>query len=223
MKKFPSSFFTSLLFLILASSCSLLDGNKIIPPLDYLEKGVKIDIKNFFNGDVEGFAIIQDQDSKIIGTKTIKMSGKWEDNKGVIQHVFTSLDGSKENRTWLITLEKDGTYDAVGHDVISPAQGKQLGNSSQIIYSLRINGQNGKEEFRYEDKTYLIDENSAIMISNVKKGHLSGFKIIASLKKVNNKLSPKDKNIPSVKEVMINFDQASKIKLEDDQGVKTAQ
>ena len=88
--------------------------------MDYLEKGTKFDVKNFFNGDIEGFGILQDSDGKIKGTKTVKISSKWEGDKGVMQQNWISSDGTKESRTWLITLGSDGLFSAVGHDVISP-------------------------------------------------------------------------------------------------------
>jgi hypothetical protein len=185
MKK---SSYLSLVFLLLffASSCSLLNNFAKTPELDYLDKGTKMDIRKFFNGDIEGFAITQDDNGKILNTQTIKISGKWEDNKGVVQQNFVFADGTKDSRTWLFTVNADGTFDAIGHNVAGPSQGKQFGNAAQMVYSL-LTSQNGvKQETKFVDKTYLVDDKSAILISRFRKSGASG-KTIVSLKKLNSK------------------------------------
>lgn len=170
------------------SSCAYVD--KLLSPhrateLDYLDKSTKIDIKKFFTGDVEAFAIIQDENAKIIGTYSSKINGKWDENKGVIQHNFIDDSGNKENRTWLITLQPDGTFEVVGHDFTKTADGKQLGNAAQMIYSLIVRTKEGKEEVKFEDKMYLVDEKSMILISNFTKPNGDTGKKIVSLRKIN--------------------------------------
>ncbi len=166
------------------SSCYMFGSFNKSEPIDYLDRGVKFDIKKFFNGDIEAFAIVQDENGKIIDTKTVKINGRWEENKGVIQQNFILADGKKDSRTWLITANGDGTFEGVGHDVLTMATGKQKGGSGQMIYDLLVNGQNGREEIKFEDRMYLVNENSAIMISSMKKGYSPAGRIIMSLSKV---------------------------------------
>ncbi len=163
---------------------------KAAVPLDYIESSSKLDIKKFFNGDIEAFSIKQDENEKIIGTAIIKISGKWDENKGTIQQNFVYNDGTKDSRTWLITLNSDGTFDAIGHDVSSPAQGKQIGNAALSNYTLAFGSKAAKEEVSFDDRMYMVDEKSMIMISSFKKlgsksvgKNLSG-KSIISLKKI---------------------------------------
>jgi hypothetical protein len=184
MKNF-SRFFLAVFFVSSLSSCAFLDRFNKAPELDFLDRGSKIDLKKFFNGEIEAFAITQDENGKISGTQTAKISGKWDENKGVIQQNFIYADGTKDSRTWLITINSDGTFDAVGHDVTSPAKGKQSGNAAQMIYSLSLAGKDGKQEVKFEDKMYLVDDKSMIMISNFKRGYSSSGKSIFSLKKIN--------------------------------------
>lgn len=168
----------------LLSSCAFLQNFNKHPEVDSLDKGVKIDIRKFLNGDLEGFAIVQDGDGKIIDTQTIKINGKWDENKGVVQQNFIFANGKKDSRTWLITLEENGTFDAVGHNVTAPAQGKQIGNAMQMFYTLSLPAEVGKQNVSFEDKIYLVDDKSAIMISSFKKGFSSSGKFIISLKKL---------------------------------------
>jgi len=177
-------FFAAISVVSLLLSCAYFESLNKSPDLDYLDKGTKMDIKKFFNGEVEGFAITKDEEDKIIGTQTIKITGKWEENKGVVQQNFTYSDGKKDNRTWLITVNSDGTFDAAGHDVSSLGKGKQIGNVAQMTYSLLVAGKKDtKQEVKFEDRIYLIDEKSAIMISNFEGGYNPSGQTVFSLKK----------------------------------------
>jgi hypothetical protein len=192
--------YTSLVLITLAatSSCAFLEKfseSKALPPIDYLENAQKMDIKKFFDGDIEGFAIKQGENGKIIETQSLKIVASWDDNKGVIKKNNVSNDGSKDNRTWLVTLNSDGTIDAVGHDVVSPAKGKQVGNAAQIAYSLMVGDKSGREEVVFEERMYLVSDNEMMMITNFKKkkpdskkaDNKSYGKIITSLRKVSSK------------------------------------
>ena len=197
MKKISKILFVS--FLILNTSCVLL--NKSRPTeLDTMEKGVKMDIKKFFNGEIEGFAITQNSAGKIIDTKTIKISGRWDDTKGTIRQESTSASSDKkENRTWLVSLFEDGTFDAIGHDVSSTAKGIQINNAARMNYSLLLQKDGVKKETKFEDKMYLIDEKSMIMISSFDAGSNNRGKTIISLKKIGSKSD-------SLKSEVVKFD-----------------
>lgn len=163
---------SSIIFLILsASSCAVLDKafrEKEDRSLDFIDGSTKMDLKKFFEGELEGFAVKQDENDKIIETFTAKINGKWDANKGVVQFNFSHSGGEKDSRTWLITLNSDGSFDGVGHDVVKPMEGKQAGNVAQSFYSLNVGSKANKEEIRFREKIYLVDEKSAILISEFK-------------------------------------------------------
>jgi hypothetical protein len=166
MKKFLR-FSTAVIAISMLSSCAYFENlfsKKQIAELDSLETAPKIDIKKFFNGDVEGFAITQDSSGKIIGTIQVKISGKWDENKGEIKQNFIYDGTTKDSRIWLVTVNVDGTFDAIGHDFVAPAQGKQVGNALQMLYTLNLMDQGSKQPVGFEDKMYLVDEKSMIEI-----------------------------------------------------------
>ena len=188
MKKFLR-FSTAIIAISMLSSCAYFENlfaKKQIAELDSLETAPKIDIKKFFNGDIEGFAITQDSAGKIIGTVQVKISGKWDENKGEIKQNFIYDSATKDSRIWLVTVNADGTFDAIGHDFTAPAQGKQIGNAAQMLYSLNLMDQGSKQAVRFEDKMYLVDEKSMIEISTYKKANGISGKTITSLKKIGN-------------------------------------
>jgi len=181
-----------LLSLIFTSSCAELFKRKEIKPLDYINGSVKMNYKKFFDGEIKGFAIKQGEDGSILSSKTVLVKGQWDGNKGVVKFNYVYNNGKKDSRTWLITLNSDGTFDAIGHDIIKPAHGRQIENAAQSTYSLKEKDANNiKSEVFYEDRMYLVDKDSMMLISNYKKknnGHISNNdsfgKIITSLTKI---------------------------------------
>ncbi len=169
------------------SSCAQLDmilkGKKEVTPIDYLANGAKINIKNFLNGDLEGFAIVQDADGKIESSFVIKSNGKWEETRGTVQYNYTFNGGKKDSRTWLITVNDNGDFSAIGHDFVETGQGAQLGNTARVTYSLMTNYKEAKQKIDYEDKFYLVDDNSAVIISTMSQGRKDLGKAIISLRK----------------------------------------
>jgi hypothetical protein len=184
MKKLSSI----LIILLFSTSCTYIKNLNVdkAKEISYLEKP-KLDIKAFFNGDLESFAITQDGNGKVIDGYTAKIKGEWEDNKGVIKNNLFYNDGKKDNRTWLITDHLDGTFDIVGHDVSDAETGKQIGNAFQVFYNLAIsqNGSKQKSKVRVENESYLVDENSMIgtLIVKSKDGKIIS-KSIVSVKKI---------------------------------------
>lgn len=182
--------------LLVSSSCAgLFQENKnVVEPIDYLSNGTKLDYKSFFDGQVDGFSIIKDQDGKIIGTRKVYIDGEWDGNKGTIKNRYVYNDGKKDSRTWLVTLFKDGTFDAIGHDIAAPAQGTQVSNAAQSTYTLRTKKDSGFDNVFYEDRMYLVDEDSMIMITNYKREKVNpspdvrdnSGQVITSLYKVKN-------------------------------------
>jgi hypothetical protein len=182
-------FSIAIIAILALPSCAYFENffsKKQIPELDSLQTAPKIDIKKFFNGDIEGFAITQNSAGKIIGTIQVKISGKWDENKGEIRQNFIYDGAIKDSRIWLVTLNADGTFDAIGHDFLAPAQGKQIGNAAQILYTLNLMDQGSKKPVRFENKMYLVDEKSMIEISTYNKVNGISGKTITSLKKIGN-------------------------------------
>lgn len=176
------------------SSCGVLEKlkgssqNKTLSPIVYLNNAPKYDVKKFLNGDLEGFAIVRNEKDEIIDSFTAKVDGFWEENRGTIKYSFKFNNGKKDARTWLITVERSGDYEAVGHDFAAPAKGRQSGNVSEIIYSLKKEYRGRKEKIDHDDKIYLVDKNSAIVISEMRIGKKMIGRVTLSLKKLKKKV-----------------------------------
>ena len=72
--------------------CALF-GCSGIEPKKYIEQQPQADIKEFFNGPIKAWGIIQDRSGNVVSKFDVDMVGKWEDNKGVLEEDFHYYDG----------------------------------------------------------------------------------------------------------------------------------
>jgi hypothetical protein len=175
-----------LVFSLTISSCALLQKKNVDNDSDikaYADDKTKFDIRKALNGNLKGFGVWQNAAGKVIKKFTIEVNGTWEDNKGVVKKSYVFEDGSKDSRTWLITVDDENNYVAIGHDIVGDAVGKQYGGASKMNYILSIKDGSIKSDHKVEDWTYAVNDKSFINILNVDK--VGNEKIIISLKKSN--------------------------------------
>ena len=166
MKKFP------LLILIFAImfcfSCS------INSPEIYSKNTPKFDIRQYFRGDLEAFGILKDRGGKVIKTFTVKMNGSWNGNDGKLVEDFAFNDGKTDHRVWELKVFDDNNFTGKAGDVVGIAKGQQFGNAMKMNYVLKIPYNNSTIEVKIDDWMYLIDNNTLINESVLKK---FGFKV----------------------------------------------
>lgn len=175
----------AILAIFLLSSCALLQQKKPDPEISFLSQAPRVNIQEFFDGDIDVFAIMQDENGKIIKSYTASIYGEWDENKGVVKNKYFYNDGSKDSRTWLITDNKNDTFDAVGHDMAEAARGQQKGNAIQMLYALYVKENGIKTKVRFEESYYLVDKDSMIAnaIAKDERGKIIS-KATISLKKI---------------------------------------
>ena len=89
-----------ILFTMFLSNCS--HDAKI-----YEKSNPKIDIRDFFNGNLEAFGIVRDRSNKVIKTFKAKIKGSWQGNIGTLEEHFEFSDSKKDHRVWTIKMIDD--------------------------------------------------------------------------------------------------------------------
>lgn len=152
--------------------------------IDFVSSAPAMNIKNFLEGDLEGHGIKVNRYGEIVEVQLIKIKSRWQGNKAQIEFNY-QLDGQIfDSRIWLLTLNQDGTFEANSHDAVGTVKGKQKGNTAQIIYDLMVPESDRKVKSHFEDKFYLVDNNSAILISKIGKYYQHDSTWTYSVKKV---------------------------------------
>jgi hypothetical protein len=143
-------------------------------PKIYENSSPKFDIRKFFRGNLEAYGILQDRSGKVIKTFTVKMTGSWQGNEGVLKEDFVFSDNKTDHREWKISMIDDHNFTAKAGDVVGIAKGEQYGNALRMNYVLTIPVDGKNYDCPINDWMFLINDDSLINVSTITK---FGFKV----------------------------------------------
>lgn len=165
------------MFCFLISGC----GSKSI---DYYEsRKEKIDMREFFNGEIEGWGALFD----IWGNQTrsfyVHINGSWDGNKGVLDEKFDFDDGEKQTRKWDVYFENESVFKAKALDIIGDATGIQKGNAVNLNYILEVPYKNSTINLSMDDWMYKIQDNAVVNKTSMKKFGIKVGELVLIMKK----------------------------------------
>jgi len=140
----------------------------------YGDKSNKMDLKNFFDGEIEGWGSLFDFNGRQTRSFKVEIKGKWEGDVGVLEEWFIFDDGEKTQRTWNIVFSDKNSFVGSAGDVIGEAKGKINGNAVNLNYVLNIPYKNSTINLNMDDWMYLVEENMILNRTSMKK---FGFKV----------------------------------------------
>lgn len=148
---------------IMLSSCA---GNA----LEYY-KGTtpKADIKEYFNGPIKAWGIVQDWRGRVVSQFDIDMVGKWDGDTGTLTEKFTYYDGKKQERVWTIKKLPDGTYEGTAADILDKATGATEGNAARWNYVMDLPVDATTYRIRFDDWMWQMNDGVLINRSYLKK------------------------------------------------------
>lgn len=153
---------------------------------DYQHNEPKLDIRQYLNGKITAWGVLEDRSGKITRRFVVDMEGKWEGNHGTLEEYFTFDDGEKSHRLWRITFTDDHHFSAKADDVIGVATGSQYGNALQMQYvlDLLVDKETQKRyHVNLDDWMYLVDEEILVNKSTIKKFGITFAKLTLFFKK----------------------------------------
>jgi hypothetical protein len=136
----------------------------------YRDNEPKVDIREYFDGELVAYGTVQDITGKVVSRFTADIRGSWDGDEGTLNETFTFEDGAEEIRNWTLRLNpEDGSFTGTAHDVVGEAKGEQAGNAIFMKYTLRrdINGRT--IDFTMDDRLYLINESLMMNQTKMKK------------------------------------------------------
>ena len=148
--------------LIAALAALLLASCASVSVQDYSAEKPVLDLKEYFNGKVDAWGVIQDRSGKVIKRMTVEMTCTWNGDVGTLDERFTYADGSKETRVW--TIRKSGSrYVGTAADVVGEALGEARGNTLQWRYVLDAKRDGGGTiHLDMDDWMWLIDDKTLV-------------------------------------------------------------
>jgi hypothetical protein len=147
---------------ILAVAALVLSACATVTPQDYAAEKPKLDLREYFNGKVDAWGIVQDRSGKVLKRMTVEMTCTWNGDVGTLDERFTYADGTKETRVW--TIRKDGDrYTGTAADVVGEAAGVAAGNTLRWNYVLDAKREGGGTvHLDMDDWMWLVDAQTLV-------------------------------------------------------------
>lgn len=147
----------------------------------------KFNLKEFFNGKVEGYGIFHNRfNSKIEKRYYVEMTGEWKGNTGTLTEKFYLDDNTEMNRKWTLTFIDDNNFTGTADDIVGVAEGKIEGYAMQLKYTLKYDRGNNKfVNLNFNDWIYMLPDGHAINRSEMSKFGIRLGEVIFHFKKLN--------------------------------------
>lgn len=137
----------------------LLAGCATVDIKDYAAEQPKLDLRQYFNGTIDGWGMVQDRSGKVTRRFHVVIDAKWKGTTGVLDESFQWSDGKTEKRVW--TISKNGDrYSGTAGDVVGTAAGEAVGNALRWNYVLSLPVDDKTYHVDMDDWMYLIDKDT---------------------------------------------------------------
>jgi hypothetical protein len=150
-----------------AGALSLVGCASAPTPADYAAETPRLDLRRYFNGPLSAQGLFTDRSGKVQRRFSVRMTGTWNGNQGVLEEDFSYSDGKTERRVWRLTDHGNGRYSGRADDVVGEAIGRAAGNALNWRYTLALRIDGRVWEVQFDDWMYLMDErvmlNKAVM------------------------------------------------------------
>ena len=67
---------------------------------EYTQERPELDLRQYFNGPLTAHGLFTDRSGKVVKRFTVRMTGKWNGDEGVLDEHFVYSDGSTQQRIW---------------------------------------------------------------------------------------------------------------------------
>lgn len=131
------------LFIILAVTLLSLLGCASPDIADYRGGSPKLDIREYFNGDLDAWGVVKDRSGKVTRRFYATIKGSWNGAQGTLDEQFFWSDGKRESRVWTLVMRDDNRFSGTAHDVVGSSAGEQQGNAVRMSYVLRVPREDG--------------------------------------------------------------------------------
>jgi len=143
----------------------------------------KMDIKDYFNGPIKAWGIVQDWRGRVVRKFDVKMIGTWNGNIGSLREHFYYYDGQKQERVWTIKKLSNRQYEGTASDIIDKALGKQKGNAVQWSYVMDLEVNKRIFRIHFDDWMWLMNDGVLINRSYLKKFGITVAELTIFMKK----------------------------------------
>ena len=124
--------------------------------------------------DLVGSMVARGEFSAITGLQrgfSAELTGTWDGRTYQLNEKFTYDDGERDEKTWVLRPNGDGTYSGVREDVVGEAKGWQDGKHFRLAYDVRLPNDKGEPgmKVRFQDVMALTPTGTVVNHATVGK------------------------------------------------------
>ncbi len=143
----------------------------------------ELDPKEFFNGPIKAWGIVQDWQGKVVRRFDADLIGTWDGDTGRLDEVFDYYDGESQERVWIITRREDGTYTGTAGDIVGEADGEVAGSAMRWAYQMDLEVNGSTHRVTFDDWMFLMNDDVLINRSYIKKYGFTVAEVILFMQK----------------------------------------
>jgi hypothetical protein len=144
----------------------------------------KLDVKEFFSGELLASGIVKNSSGEVIRYFTAKLTGEWQGNRGTLKEVFYFNDDKIEYRTWQLEIKPNNEFTGTANDVIGVATGQQNGNAIFMTYTLQIPFSDDTLNLNVDDRMFLVSPDTLISESYLSKFGFDVGEVVLTIRKI---------------------------------------
>lgn len=129
----------------------------------------KINLREFFNGEIYALGIVQDRSGRVIKRFKVNILASWDGKNALLDEKFVYSDGTKSERIWKLKEVGNSKYEGRASDVTGIATGETAGNVFYFEYDLDIVVDDTTYNVNFEDWMYLLDKDTLLARSYMTK------------------------------------------------------
>ena len=136
---------------------------------DYADQVPEVDVREFFEGDIVAWGIVQNRSGEVINRFRADMHGSWEGDRGILDEEFFYSNGDTQTRQWQFVQQDENSYTGTASDVVGEASIAQAGNAINLNYTLQVPVGDRTYDLNFDDWMWLVEDELIINRATMKK------------------------------------------------------
>lgn len=159
-------------------------------PSEYLGLAPDLDLRQHLAGESLCEGAIFGPTGRMASRFRATMVGRWEGNHGVVDVDFLFDGGTRQSRSWHLTLGENGRVVAEANDTPGRGHGQVTGPTLQLLYTIVLPQDAGGHTLRVTDWMYLTESGTILNRSQFRKGGLLAAELVATIRKKDSGVAP---------------------------------
>lgn len=151
-------------------------------PADYADAGPVFDPRQHLSGPMVSEGVIFGPTGRIAGRFTARMSGRWNNDGGVLDEVFEFASGSTMRRAWTLRDLGGQRMEATAPDIVGKAEVERTGAAMRMRYRLRLDDDAGGHVLTVTDWLYLAPDGAVLNRSEMRKFGIKLAELVATIR-----------------------------------------